>query len=326
MMRRGLLILFTIFLTLIVAAWLRSYRFAEGVEAADAHGSFLVTTHPAELHVYWPSPVTLDVEPKYFTLEFASTPHSGGFAKQSDVDGRRFAYGQTIMVNGSAHLIRFAQAPFWALALLAGLWPGWALSARIWRPWRRRSGGLCRWCGYDLRATPDRCPECGRLTAPNHQERYWRRWCAGTSAVVALLLAAGWISRHDFHAAGCRPIDFATLGNFLFDDSNGKTPEIPLPIRRLLGQRIIIDGYMMELWRTDYNTEFMLMPRRNLEGCHVLVFARIINDQCANYNGDLLRVRGTLRRVQAGPDTRNFLWNIYYMTVDSIQPAPQPTP
>jgi hypothetical protein len=50
--------------------------------------------------------------------------------------------------------------PFWALTLAAGLLPTLWLRRRIL--YRSRTGH-CTVCSYDLRATPDRCPECGAV-------------------------------------------------------------------------------------------------------------------------------------------------------------------
>ena len=55
--------------------------------------------------------------------------------------------------------------PLWLVVLLASVLPVvWELRYRRGRRRRARlSKGLCSSCGYDLRATPQRCPECGAL-------------------------------------------------------------------------------------------------------------------------------------------------------------------
>jgi hypothetical protein len=63
----------------------------------------------------------------------------------------------------AAHIRRLI-VPCWLLAASTGAWPLISLTLLVHRGIarrRRRRAGHCQHCGYDLRATPQRCPECG---------------------------------------------------------------------------------------------------------------------------------------------------------------------
>jgi hypothetical protein len=73
---------------------------------------------------------------------------------------RTHRFGFTYIPKFGPGGIAYASVPLWFLALCPTL-AGWLL-------WQRRAGrppNVCRTCGYDLRATPDRCPECGTVPA-----------------------------------------------------------------------------------------------------------------------------------------------------------------
>ena len=55
--------------------------------------------------------------------------------------------------------------PLWLPLLLTSILPTIAM-LRWRRAHRRLAAGRCRHCGYDLRASPDRCPECGAVNMP----------------------------------------------------------------------------------------------------------------------------------------------------------------
>ena len=55
--------------------------------------------------------------------------------------------------------------PYWSFSVVGGVLPAWWAMKRA----RRRpalSDNRCLKCGYDLRGSPDRCPECGRVVSP----------------------------------------------------------------------------------------------------------------------------------------------------------------
>ena len=67
--------------------------------------------------------------------------------------------------SGQAWSMFRVVVPLWAVAAPLAVLP----VVRAWR-WRRRraqrAAGLCLRCGYDLRATPGQCPECGAVSQP----------------------------------------------------------------------------------------------------------------------------------------------------------------
>jgi hypothetical protein len=61
----------------------------------------------------------------------------------------------------TAPLIWAITMPIWFLLVIFSIIPTfWTI--RTYRRWRRPKAGCCAGCGYDLRASTDKCPECGR--------------------------------------------------------------------------------------------------------------------------------------------------------------------
>ena len=117
-----------------------------------------VTFERAKVVVWWYELVGPD-EARTTSSQYLST-QSRGFAFVRAPDGAGPS-GYPWLRHG---LLAF---PYWFAVLVFAALPAWWLSAwhRRRRRAARRAAGQCVACGYDLRASPDRCPECGALAA-----------------------------------------------------------------------------------------------------------------------------------------------------------------
>jgi hypothetical protein len=161
----------------IVGIWLRSYWTCDrvlwrGAIVPDADADrpgFLIRVNRGRVSFYWDGPIA--AYPYSYTEERSWTHEAPSLDKPPsgkrwwnwlgvhyfNFSNRGFAMsGELLMV----HLALPASVS--ALAPIARI----AVRRLRRRNGRRGSSAGCVVCGYDLRATPDRCPECGAVPPP----------------------------------------------------------------------------------------------------------------------------------------------------------------
>lgn len=161
----------------VAALWFRSHMYSDAVrwcnaggwrEAYSNRGYFVIKVMLGDY-----SQSTQQFQPPTYLredLSQLSPPHS---VKPQEIGGEPddayaewkwggFAWYERRNARLST-LAGSAVIPFWSLSLLAAV-PvlAWAITYRR-RARRPRFQGLCLTCGYDLRESPDRCPECGTV-------------------------------------------------------------------------------------------------------------------------------------------------------------------
>jgi hypothetical protein len=94
-----------------------------------------------------------------------------GSGQSSTDPDQKFGYDVGIPLPVTRRM-SFAAVMFVRLMLCWAVGFGTLCILSLWlepkRARRKEILDLCRWCRYDLRATPDRCPECGRV--PDRQQ------------------------------------------------------------------------------------------------------------------------------------------------------------
>jgi hypothetical protein len=173
-MRRKLPIFIAAVSLLLCAAicvlWVRSGRRSDYASVAPAWRALVCMTFPGGLKFStWPTPV----EPggfKFASYEYGVRNAYGAWMNRPLVSWSKLGFdlrplqfsNQTKPDRGAFELF----IPFWFLTAAFLVLP-LSLFVRLARGRRRERENRCARCGYDLRASPGRCPECG--TVPEYQ-------------------------------------------------------------------------------------------------------------------------------------------------------------
>jgi hypothetical protein len=144
--------------------WVRSYWQQDSIEVQTRTRRVTVLSTGGGWVVEWFGFAPL---PHGISWQWRSEPEPPSFRAFVRPEGfyrAGFGYRRLGVMGLAVHDLAW---PSWSVALLMLATPAvWlALHLRRLRMVKRTCARLCSSCGYDLRATPDRCPECGVIPA-----------------------------------------------------------------------------------------------------------------------------------------------------------------
>ncbi|MGH7175832.1 MAG: hypothetical protein ACREJC_00500 [Tepidisphaeraceae bacterium] len=191
--RMFLLAITTLLLIASIVVWARSYRVADSIVWADWYdgggkydariirvdsGRGVIGCSIETLRTGL-SPLGADATKRLVpsTDHQWATTSAENFALPRDSFWRKIGFGHVaesgaiLGIAGTSYTRQTRWGAYWSLALLTGAIP--AIEFMAWllrkhRSARRITRGLCANCGYDLRASTGRCPECGTERHVNH--------------------------------------------------------------------------------------------------------------------------------------------------------------
>jgi len=170
-MRRVFLVISAVCLAasiMLAVMWVESYRFeddwgiryAGGDGAAKVERSVLVTSGDGELGIVLRRSVLINGDPAGWQVRHVRFGLPIHWILDSIGPSSVGIGAQSSNTNAQLSQMNEVDIPYWLAVLVLAL-PAPVYLA-IWM--RRKKPGHCAKCGYDLRASPERCPECGTAT------------------------------------------------------------------------------------------------------------------------------------------------------------------